>query len=59
MTALQEWRKARPDRPSKTPAAQEIINALVIKYPCEKSNILTDPKAAEVKAKESKTPKKK
>ncbi len=39
MTAIQEWRKARPDRPTKAPAAQEIINALVIKFPCAKNNI--------------------
>ena len=58
MTAIQEWRKARPDRPSKTPAAQEIINALVIKYPCQKDNILTEPKAKKA-AKESSQPAKK
>lgn len=39
MKALQEWRKARPDRPTQAPAAQEIINALVIKFPCSKDNI--------------------
>jgi hypothetical protein len=44
MGAITEWRKARPDRPKQTFAAQEIINALVMKYPCEKNNILKQEK---------------
>ena len=41
LAAIADWRKARPDRPKKTPAAQEVINALVMKYPCSKDNILS------------------